>query len=633
MKKNFKYAMMSAIAFVGAVSFSACQSGDEVVVDPNPTFDGESVKTQFTISLPDNIRTRMASTTVQETGFRGIDNIKLVPYSLASGDVLVGSEANDDLISLSAISGFDYANSNSKVYADVNLKVSTSNFLFYGKAVDNAAGTAIETADDKFKFGTLEVKNLTGKPNLSSVEFAPVSIYADATAEGKAVGDYLIAVLNAVVNATPKEYDGSQFVNATLSDNSAPKFKEVSSELTSSIHNLFLAFKNLSVSSSKNVELALLDLCQNLDGCSTAAAKTTAPNTYKMAIGIRAAIAEYATVTVNSGVTTKVELKTDLANAITGYPANINLPDGAARVAYNSTNGAFEAATNVYYSAMNVASLERYAYPANLQYYVNSSLKVSNSVQSINYGTKAWAGEGGVLDLYTNGTAVTGNTRSVAIVNPIQYGVARLDATVAGLSSEDGAVYKDYNGTAVNVAEGFELTGILVGGQKSVGWNYLPKTETEYTIYDKTLNTGHSVVKKGIASAINYTLVLQSTDNETVNVALEFVNKGEEFVGLNGEIIHKGATFYLVGALNPTEGTKQEGAIDDVTKRVFTQDCKTIVTFTIKQGTGNDGSGSNPEEGLGTATKGLPDLRTPHMELGLSVNLEWSPGLTFNVTF
>lgn len=610
--KNFKYfAYVGAIALLSVVGFTACSSSDDVALDPNPTFDGESVKTQFTISLPENIKMRQAATTVQETDFRGIDEIKLVPYSLASGDVAVGSTANDNLISLAAISAFDNASSNSKVYADVNLKVNTSNFLFYGKAVDNTAGTAITDVADKFTYGTLAVTGLSGKPTLDNVEFTPVSIYADATDAGKAKGTNLIAALNAVANATP---------TSKLSDNTQPKFKEVTAAQSATINNLWTNFKTIETGSSKNIEWVFKELYMNLDGLVTPAAQATAPDAYKMAEAIRTALDTYVEATTTSYVTTAVTLKDDY----TGYPASVNLPDGAVFVSYNETSEEFEAASNM--ASMNVSSLNSYVYPANLQYFVNSPVKVSNNVQSPNYGTKTWTD---VLSLYDTGK-VTEETRSVAIVKPVEYGVARLDAAVAKLT--EGEEYKDYNGTIVDVADGFTLTGILIGGQKSVGWNFVKKGTTTYTVYDKNLNTGNYVVQPGSGNtATNFTLVLQSTDNETVNVALEFVNNCADFIGANGEIIPHGATFYLVGSLNPANGTKQEGASSAVEGRVFTQDCKTIATFTIKQGTNNDGSDPSEEEGLGTATKGLPDLRTPQMELGLSVNLEWKPGLSFDV--
>lgn len=614
MKKFKHFAYVGAIALLGMVGFTACSSNDETALDPTPSYEGESVKTQFTISLPENIKMRMATATVQETGFRGIDNIMLVPYS---AEITSSSTPNDDLFTLSAIDAL-MEKSNSKVYADVNLTVGTSHFLFYGKAIDNAAGTAISTVADKFKFGTLTVAGLTGKPTLSNVEFTPEAIYISATADGKKIGTDLITALNAVADAAPTD---------ALSDGNTPKFKEVTAAQNATINALWTTLSKVETGSSKNIEWALKELYMNLDGLATSAAQSTVPDGYALATAIRTAIANYCDVTVSSGVTTAVTLKENLA----GYPASVNLPDGAARIRYNATSQKFEQVTeNVNSSGMNVASLSSYVYPANLQYFVNSSVKAANEVKSPGYADKTWTE---ILATYTDGTAVTQNTRSVALNNQVQYGVARLDATVQGLSSEEGDKYYDHDGNEVDVTNGFTLTGILIGGQKSVGWDFTKKGTDSYTIYDKAMNTGATVVKKATASAINYTLVLQTgeaNEDKTVNVALEFINNCADFVGADGEIIPHGATFYLVGTLKASEGTKQAEASDDVTNRVFTQDCKTIATFTIKQGTATPPAPGN-SEGLGTATKGLPDLRTPIMELGLSVDLEWQPGLNFNV--
>ena len=635
MKKFKHFAYVGAIALLSMVGFTACSSSDETALDPTPSYEGESVKTQFTISLPENIKMRQASATVQEPGtdFRGIDNIMLVPYSLgtdAATGVTKSSTANANLFALSALTAFDNANSNSKVYADVNLTIGTSNFLFYGKAVDNTAGAAIESAADKFKYGALTVTGLTEgtKPALTSVEFTPVKIYGDGTAEektainaGKTVGTNLIAALNAVADATPA---------TELSDNTQPKFKEVTAEQSATINALWNNFKEITTGSSKNIEWVFKELYMNLDGLSTEAAQATVPDGYKMAVAIRTAIGTYCTTSATSGVTTAVTLNTDY----TGYPASVNLPDGAVRVSYDATTKKFKAVEEMSYSSMDVASLESYVYPANLQYFVNSPVKVSNNVQSPNYGDKAW---NAILGLY-NGTAVTADTRSVAITNQVQYGVARLDALVNGLlPTGDDNKYYDYAGNEVDVTNGFQLTGILVGSQKSVGWNYVTKGTTAYTIYDKTMNgttAASMTVKREQPTTKNYTLVLQTGEadqDKTVNVALEFINNCPDFVGADGEIIPNGATFYLIGTLKTSEATnKDETAVAAAKDRVFTQDFKTVANFTIKQGTATPQAPGN-SEGLGTATKGLPDLRTPIMELGLSVDLEWQPGLNFNV--
>ena len=631
MSKIKQLAYVGAIALLSMTSFTACSSSDDAVADEGltPQVPGEAVKTQFTISLPENIKMRMAQATVQESGFRGIDQIKLVPYSL-SGAIADNIAANAPLISLSSISEFDNTNSHSKVYADVSLVVGTNHFLFYGKAIDNTADAPIVSAANKFQFGALTVDglNVNENPNLANVKFTPVAIYGDGTdAEitvinaGKTVGTNLIDALNAVANAAPTE---------ALSDETTPKFKEVTETQNATIKTLWDKFKEITTGSSKNIEWAFKELYMNLDGLVTPAAQTTVPDGYKMAMAIRTALSTYVTVTTESGVTTAVTLKDDYKN----YPASVNLPDGAVRVIYNTTENKFVASTSMAYAAsMNIATLENYVYPANLQYFVNSDVKTANSVKSPSYGENTW---NDILEMYTDGAAVTSATRSVAIKDPVQYGVGRLDVTVKGLktTTEENNKYYDYKGTEVDVTNGFELTGILIGGQKAVGWNYAVKTgETgTYTIYDKTMAEPSSMtVKRGTQTATNYTLVLQTGETEpekTVNIALEFVNNCADFVGANGEIIPHGATFYLVGALKTSEATnKDEAAVADAKDRIFTQDFKTIANFTIKTGTAADEN----EDGLGTATKGLPDLRNTQMELGLSVDLVWKPGLNFDV--
>lgn len=54
--RNFAYG--AAALLIGAVSFTACSSEDELS-NTNPTYDGESVKTQFAINIPAAAKTRM----------------------------------------------------------------------------------------------------------------------------------------------------------------------------------------------------------------------------------------------------------------------------------------------------------------------------------------------------------------------------------------------------------------------------------------------------------------------------------------------------------------------------------------------------------------------------------------------
>lgn len=611
MKKNFNFALVGAIALTGAMMFSACSESSEIVDNPDYNPETNSVKTQFTISLPNNVgesATRQESGIVQSDDngttltFRGMDNILLVPYSLGSGNVLVNSTANGGAIALSGFDVFQYASSNSKVYADVALNVGTTNFLIYGKAKDASLEAAITTAADKFNYGTLERTGLADNaiPTLSEVEFSPVSIDESKTA----VGTSLIQALNDVADAVPAE---------NLSSGDKPKFKEVTSEQNAAIYHVFEIYKSLTTASSFSVNYIFDGIYSSLESMVTETMQTSNPDGYKLAKAVRDAIDAQRKTAGASG----------LKDALKDYPSE--LPNGAVRVAWNATNKIFEAATNANYgTGLNVTTLDKYVYPANLYYWVNSPLKVSNSKQSPNYLDKAWnTGTGNVLSLYGDGTTVSVSTQSVAVTNQLQYGVGRLNAKINKMSADK---YYDHDGVEVDITAGFTLTGILIGGQKSVGWDFDVKGSTEYTIYDKVLASGGSwTVTSSTATDYNHTLALQTTADQSVYVALELVNKGAEFKGADG-VIPVGGKFYLVGELKPSAATDYAASTTGK-DRVFTQDYKTIADFTIKAGSGVE---NNPD-GLGSATNGLPDLRATQKELGLSVNLTWQPGLHFDI--
>ena len=67
MKTYFNYALLSAIAFVGATGFTACSSEDEIVNNPNYDPVDNTVKAQLAISLASNTgtTTRQADNIVQ----------------------------------------------------------------------------------------------------------------------------------------------------------------------------------------------------------------------------------------------------------------------------------------------------------------------------------------------------------------------------------------------------------------------------------------------------------------------------------------------------------------------------------------------------------------------------------------
>ena len=119
-----------------------------------------------------------------------------------------------------------------------------------------------------------------------------------------------------------------------------------------------------------------------------------------------------------------------------------------------------------------------------------------------------------------------------------------------------------------------------------------------------------------------------ANDQQKVKVAIELENGDEEFYGVDGKI-GKNQKFYLVAELDPNAATGVPGTIQwpaadksnfpatGVT-RVFIQDYTTTANFTINS--------------LKSAYVTIPDLRASKLQLGLSVDLSWRTGLTYDVT-
>ena len=126
MKKNFKYDWIGAIALTSAVGFTACSSDDGAVVENNPTYDGNSVRTDFAFNITKASQgTRMSDANVQETGsftFRGISYMYLFPFkevpaankttNTATADPYSGIANNN--FSLGELTSSEITNSNSK---------------------------------------------------------------------------------------------------------------------------------------------------------------------------------------------------------------------------------------------------------------------------------------------------------------------------------------------------------------------------------------------------------------------------------------------------------------------------------------------------------------------------------------
>ena len=302
-------------------------------------------------------------------------------------------------------------------------------------------------------------------------------------------------------------------------------------------------------------------------------------------------------------VSTAIVANIDGTNISTNtYPRSLDLPDGAAVIRW--TGNKFEVRTTTT-TLDNINGINRYTYPAELMFFADSPIRTSaNEVTKTTYqnNTKTWDA---FLNTYYNGpTYVSTDTKAVAVENPIQYGVGRLDITLTGMS----ATLSDAKNEVVTNAdmEHLPLTGVIIGGQHTVGFNMKPQGEQTDVdgrfIYDTNIIGGNKTS----------TLVLQSYDNEKVPVILEFENNTEHaFTGKDGTV-YSGARFYLIGMMDPAgKGT------GDYAGRVFTQDYITTISMNVTS--------------LAKAYTCMPDLLAPRLEIGIQVVTKWIQATTTNV--
>lgn len=580
MNKLNRFALMSAIALTGAAGFTACSSEDELA-NTNPTFDGESVKTQFAINIPyaKGQGTRMGTDIVQQNNnFRGIKDIYLVPTT--------GSAATtfSSIIDLGEITAFDNSTStdpNYKVYKDVNIPTGTAYFHFYGEAKN------VNVASDMVN-GAIE-KTLPNASSTGAIEFNLKQIYKNNGGTDKfSTGlTSMINVLNSVAAEMAKETS-----NQTVKD-------------------LYTSLQSMEAGSANSIKIAMENLYNALPSTAT---------------GVLNAIAgagkPFTATPGTSGSTLAWNTGYDAS-----FPTSIGLPEGTAQVEWSSNESKFVAKS----AGGNSYGIkpENICYPAALYYYIGTNAKTKDMEFNDWSASMGSASDWDQYDWTANswGSSVTSTTRTVALEDNVQYGVANLKTTVRCASAtleDNGAALGGAVHNVVVPSDGFPVTAIIVGGQPSkVGYNLEGVTGTtyDYNVYD-SIPANNLVAKNESTtpSQCNYTLLLDDTKNTAdgthpkVYMAIELTNNsGTDFYGQGG-IIPVGGKFYLIGELDPATAT---GAQDNKPASVFAKDYITTANLTIKS--------------LKNAYVTIPDLRASKLELGLSVDLDWQNGLTFDV--
>lgn len=596
MKKLSSFFLMGTVALAGLGVMSSCSSddlGNDSTTNPGET---KAVKTQFALNIPRaNGGTRMSGDNAQANkNFLGMQDIRMYAFNAAPD---AGSTSTATFKLADIASGIT-ADASSKIYSDVSVPVGTTHFLFYAHAPQ---GT--DSQSDFYK----------GKLNLTNPQ-------TDATATSDIYAE--LEKLKLTDDRSPK-------LLLDILNGVAGVEGWADADATSELGKLYTKYTSAKAGSGESIRLTLQSLYNNLGGIVTGA--NVAHQT--IAKAIRTKIAEsFTTTTATDGYVT---LAYKATGDVSKYPNNINLPDGAVQLTFG-TDKQFAYAAESNLTGIENLNASKVCFPASIYYFQSSDLAATAKELETNQwpttttnwtaATAPWLKDASNLaDGWT--ASVQPTTRSIAMRQNINYGVANLATTVkcgaASLKDNDKFTVTDpseFAGTVTVPAEGFTVTGLLIGGQPTkVGFDFQPASNDafDYTIYDKEL-TG-IVAKNGVASTTNYTIVLPNdkgrgvADQSKVNVAIELTNNsGVAFRGADG-IIPAGGKFYLVGQLNPDAKT-----IESVTNpAVFMSDYMTTMNLTITS--------------LKSAYNTIPDLRSTKLQLGLSVDLEWQKGIQFDV--
>lgn len=746
MKKIMNYAILSAIAFAGAMGFSSC-SDENVVAENNPNYNpatGEvNVDFVFNVSTANEPTTRMSAATTQANlsqPFRGITDAYLGAFKLGTDGKYVTDPtgAADKLYPLGSVLGAGKLNPNAEASGDVtksrrvlqlSLASGTNSLMFWGKAPKN--GTDLE--EGKITMNIAETPSAT---SISMCKIVPETAYTTGGYDQTTLSQYqylMAAVMTYIINSGiigTEVIFGEQKKTVTLNwkdyavvTGDANSYKlseptkdpaETTADLSLLGQRLAFAFVTLNTIHANELRAGcgqaisdmISDLMANINQVATAT-----PLNFREAVAkaIAADIVtrvetffdkdnDYAwkgTSDVKTAATTLFAKTSQINNVreaddLNKFPANFNLPLGAV-ILELAIEAEATPATGYKYTYNYAGTVDTYAmgggtnaafdpknymYPAELCYFGNSPIRVTNETLAAGdypdgvanwEAPGSWTSKGWEADKH-----VTTSTRSVAMKDNINYGTALLETKVRygaqvlqdnnhNLQWEWSNHATDEPNNTIAVGERndhFVLTGVLVGGQNpEVGWNYIAKASTTgfgAMVYDK----GNVEIPKAVnaeggdPSQPVYTLLwdnwdqsLKDSKQRDVYVAVEFKNNSKNFFGENN-LIRNGATFYIVGKLDPNKmpstltGVTQDEYEADKSlgitwpdkyalppydtdgscikqRRVFIQDYLTSVCFVIN------------ETSLQHALVAVPDLRSGQISLGLSVDLSWRTGINF----
>ena len=321
-----------------------------------------------------------------------------------------------------------------------------------------------------------------------------------------------------------------------------------------------------------------------------------------------------------------------IGDVTTGYPRNINLPDGAAALRWMEVEEGGVKLKKFMPQMQtttldNINTITRFTYPASLYYFVNSGIKTSDGMVSLpteyNKVTNpitetAWNEI--LTQNFTADTKVTATTRAVALKDPVQYAVAQLqvNTSYSTPSGKTANTLPDAVNADIQVGNNFVLKGVIICGQRPVKYNFEPGDNSDALtkfIYDSQVKENCTLSASSTDACT--TLVLQSYAGEDVNIILEYENTSDDltFKCVDG-IVYPHTRFYLIGKVEALKG-EQVTTSDEKTHQVFTKDYITTVNMTVTS--------------LAKAYNVLPNLLGGGLELGVELTTKWIQAEPTNV--
>lgn len=285
------------------------------------------------------------------------------------------------------------------------------------------------------------------------------------------------------------------------------------------------------------------------------------------------------------------------------YPETVGLPSGCAVLRWTPTGFVVPQFEGV----EGMAPMTRYCFPPALYYYTNTTIKTSNdkNIRTFYDEAKEYTKWSQVLAHYTLGSVISSSTTSIALENPLHFGVALMGVTVNAsrryLPDND-----DLAETLVDASgDHLPVRGVILGSQYAQNFDFTPSysDDGECFLYDDQIFDIFltSDASEGTSGPF-YTLSLQTPNEKDVYFCLELENKtGDTFYGADGRILPN-RKFYMVGKLSMPSTPR---AFDSV----FVQDHLTSVTCTIHS--------------LEGAYNSIPDLGMPQLVIGVQTKVNW----------